>query len=82
MDDWIRTKDRLPELIGIGRSSENCLVYESGDFHVACYVKIPNTDRSYWSEQSSGCGCCSTGIDPTHWMPLPKPPEWVNENET
>jgi len=23
----------------------------------------------------NGCGCCVTGIEATHWMPLPEPPK-------
>lgn len=77
--NWIKCTDRLPDTTG--GSSKNCLVIDkSGDCYVACLVFLKaggnrKEDRTYWSEQSTGCGCCGEDIEPIYWMPLPPPPE-------
>lgn len=51
------------------------------DVAVQCYWRLskvhcaPDTWQAVTLEQH-GCGCCaSQDPDPTHWMPLPDPPQ-------
>jgi len=80
---WINVKDSLPELSEKTDESEDVLVYDSGCYHIAYLCLYPKSgyrlkDVYKWIERSSGCGCCSEGINPTHWMDLPKPPNNIN----
>jgi len=78
--EWIRVKDKLPELYK-NDESDNVLVFT--DDHgvlVASMNFYPKggyrkEDSYTWSEHATGCGCCGEYIEPTHWMRLPNPPE-------
>jgi hypothetical protein len=80
MSEWISVEDRLPDLTKnqdngkIERPSECVLVRlkEDNEMYVAYYNIFKN-----WNVSQNGCGCCSEYIHPTHWMPLPKPPEEI-----
>ena len=62
--DWINVEKQLPEI------RQEVLIFDSDDgIFRAIY------EGSYWSEQSTGCGCCSGTLTPTHWMPLPADPK-------
>lgn len=81
--EWISVKDRLPELKdkSIASESEDLLVLDSSGIIYVAYLNFYpisgyRTKESYsWSDRSTGCGCCSEELTPTHWMPLPKPPK-------
>jgi hypothetical protein len=77
---WIRVEDRLPDLRK-DNTSDDVLICDSCDeMYVARLNYYPidrrRTEEKYtWTENSTGCGCCSCDIDVTHWIPLPEPPK-------
>ena len=56
---WISVEDRLP------KKDTECLVFEDGVMHVTEYVGW--TDLEWFNVHG--------GHFPSHWMPLPEPPE-------
>ena len=78
--EWISVKDRFPEINEKSQSSVDVLISCSDGILVARVIfykamGYKKEDTYYWSEQSTGCGCCAASIEPTHWMPLPEPPK-------
>lgn len=71
MPKWISVKDRLPEDV---KDKEgyfiNYLVYspEYGSVDIANYIQ----EADMWV-------CLGVPVNVTHWMPLPEPPEEVNQ---
>ena len=71
---WINVEDELPKqgecVIVIESDNSQYIgifcIYEKSD-----YIK---EEERIWSEYSTGCGCCTRNLKPTHWMPLPDPP--------
>jgi hypothetical protein len=81
---WIKCSERLPELTNQeseASESDNVLILNSdGNIYVARLIFYPvkgyRTKEEYdWSEQSSGCGCCCSILNPTYWIPLPIRPK-------
>lgn len=84
MSDWISVEDRLPKikdkLLHSSESEDVLALNCDGNMYVAnlnFYAAggYRKEDEYSWSDKSTGCGCCSEGIQPSHWMSLPKPPE-------
>lgn len=61
---WIPVTERLPEE---GVSVQVCFHSQGGKAQAVSERFVDNRNQSYWS------GLC--GMKPTHWMPLPEPPE-------
>lgn len=59
MSEWIRTKDKLPEL------KVRVLIFDSGGFGVLSGI----LGSAGWYVE----GMLDTGANITHWMPLPEP---------
>jgi len=60
--EWISVKDRLPEI------DTEVLVVQGDSFAIGdVYISNLNNKKLMWSVNYM--------MQPTHWMPLPKPPE-------
>lgn len=57
--EWISVKDRLPE------AEQRVVIFDRGQFSVS-YL----TAWGHWAIEQQ-----DVMKEPTHWMPLPKPPE-------
>ncbi len=81
MSEWIPVKDRLPNPF------HTVLVQHVDDLYPVSAYRFPEKDiissESSWVYESDGAEDdekqpmhrhCSLVRDPTHWMPLPKPP--------
>lgn len=73
--NWISVKDRLPEL----KVSDKGLAEWPSDNVLACDSKkdlyVVYLSSCGWNEVGTGCGCCCSNLEVTHWMPLPEPPK-------
>ncbi len=84
---WHKYPDVKPETKerSVGFESDDYLVYDGGTMYVAHLNFYPKkgfrlNDEYSWSENQTGCGCCSQGLDPQYWTELPEEPK-ENENE-
>lgn len=71
---WVSVKDRLPEENG------EYLISTTDGVTSACYERgrhVGDRHLSEWTDYYEGC----INFEPTHWMPLPKPPKEA-DNET
>ena len=61
MTEWIRTADKLPE----------------PDYAVLAFAKGEGVVIAYYNAFAKGRWWCDDAgtIEPTHWMPLPEPPQ-------
>jgi hypothetical protein len=82
--EWISVKDRLPDIKDKTKNSsvsEDVLTIDSDGLMFVAYLnyygisEYRTKEECSWSEQSTGCGCCSEALDITHWMSLPQPPK-------
>lgn len=64
--EWISVNDRLPE------DDELVLVVEDGQIIIAVYDAILD---SFFEDGDSPALLIDIEVHPTHWMPLPEPPE-------
>lgn len=69
-DEWIRTKDRLPEKPG-KRDYEyvDCLIYHKGERKIRPW----NCEHLCWDTEDYD-DFFAEPTEPTHWMPLPSEP--------
>lgn len=70
--EWISVKDREPP------KDKSFLAYTGNEFCVSEWIISPRNslDKRGWWVCSNSCDCCSgcCGVQITHWMPLPEPP--------
>jgi Protein of unknown function (DUF551) len=70
-DNWISTKDRLPEKPGkLSYEHVWCLVYYKGDVRILAW----NCEHLCWDQEDGDDYQCDPTA-PTHWQPLPEPPK-------
>lgn len=87
MNNWISVNDRLPELTEpfMMYNDENIreVAWENDHVHVLAFdpekgIVKAQRDKRGWSEVSS---CSISGLNPTHWQPLPAPPKKEEQDE-
>lgn len=69
-NNWISTLDRLPEKTGKYRYEQiGCLVYHNGSVKMLVW----NCEHDCWDDADGDDYFCDS-LSPSHWMPLPSPP--------
>ena len=75
---WVRVQDGLPPLIDDKDYSENVIAFCNGILMVMCYMYINEDGGGYvWANcygDIKGDAEFDDDYYPTHWMPLPTPP--------
>ena len=66
---WIPVAERLPE-----KHMYVLVRYANNDMAVACWFD-GDGDILFWRAMTDEGWCSDCDANPTHWMPLPKPPE-------
>lgn len=72
-------KDEWQPIETAPKDGTNILLYAEGRIIEGWYYLIEGRNSGYWKVATlspHGCGCCADDLEnPTHWKPLPKPPE-------
>ena len=69
MAEWIPVEERLP------KTGEYVLVrFKNNDMAVACIFER-DENFTFWRAQTDEGWCADCDTEPTHWMPLPEPPD-------
>ncbi len=70
MMEWISVKERLPEM------KDDVLVYfQSGKNMAVGFLRDMDEDKTMWGAYTDDELYTDCDSEPTHWMPLPEPPE-------
>jgi hypothetical protein len=69
--EWISVEDRLPE------DGVDVLVYVENNFIFTASHQYVTGGGDYWHEFPPS----DIVFKPTHWMPLPEPPEGASDGE-
>ena len=73
MSEWISVEDRFPELREVYKGSplESCTVL----IFTGNWVTIGSYKETYKKRHRRWIDSTQRGVNVTHWMPLPDPPE-------
>ena len=76
---WIKIEDQLPEMLPNKNYSRDVIFFADGQRFIGNYHINPAfasyPERTYWQENSTGCGYCAERLQATHWMEAPEVPK-------
>lgn len=67
--EWISVEEKLPEC-----KQDVLMYFDSGNMAVGCWTER-DEHLSLWSAYTDDGWIADCDCMPTHWMPLPPPPE-------
>lgn len=70
MNEWISVKERLPSV-----KKDVLMYYASSDNMAVGFLFETDEDMTFWRAYTDAGWTTDCDESPSHWMPLPEPPE-------